>query len=33
MKKAGIQQVAIQAVTEPKETIKSFSKEIIRRMK
>ena len=33
MKKAGIKQVAIQAVTDPKETIKSFSKEIIRRMK
>jgi alkanesulfonate monooxygenase SsuD/methylene tetrahydromethanopterin reductase-like flavin-dependent oxidoreductase (luciferase family) len=33
MKKAGIKQVAIQAVTDPQETIKSFSKEIIRRMK
>lgn len=33
MKKAGIKQVAIQAVTDPKETIKSFSKEIIRQMK
>jgi 5,10-methylenetetrahydromethanopterin reductase len=33
MKKAGIKQVAIQAVTDPKETIETFSKEIIRRMK
>jgi alkanesulfonate monooxygenase SsuD/methylene tetrahydromethanopterin reductase-like flavin-dependent oxidoreductase (luciferase family) len=33
MQKAGIKQVAIQAVTDPKETIESFSKEIIRRMK
>ena len=32
MKKAGIKQVAIQAVTDPKETIESFSQEIIRRM-
>lgn len=33
MKKAGINQVAIQPVTDPKETIESFSKEIIKRMK
>jgi 5,10-methylenetetrahydromethanopterin reductase len=33
MEKAGIKQVAIQAVTDPKETIKSFSKEIMWRMK
>jgi len=33
MKKAGIQQVAIQAVTDPVETIESFSKEIIRKLK
>jgi alkanesulfonate monooxygenase SsuD/methylene tetrahydromethanopterin reductase-like flavin-dependent oxidoreductase (luciferase family) len=32
MKKAGISQVAIQPVTDPKETIESFSKEILRRM-
>jgi 5,10-methylenetetrahydromethanopterin reductase len=33
MKKAGINQVAIQAVTDPKDTIEVFSKEIIKRMK
>lgn len=33
MKKAGINQVAIQPVTDTKETIDSFSKEILRRMK
>ena len=33
MQKAGIQQVAIQAVTDPKETIETFSKEIIKRWK
>jgi alkanesulfonate monooxygenase SsuD/methylene tetrahydromethanopterin reductase-like flavin-dependent oxidoreductase (luciferase family) len=33
MQKAGMQQVAIQAVTEPQETIETFSKEIIRRWK
>jgi 5,10-methylenetetrahydromethanopterin reductase len=33
MRKAGIQQVAIQAVLDPRETIETFSKEIIRRMK
>jgi 5,10-methylenetetrahydromethanopterin reductase len=33
MKKARIKQVAIQAVTDPKETIESFSQEIIQRMK
>jgi alkanesulfonate monooxygenase SsuD/methylene tetrahydromethanopterin reductase-like flavin-dependent oxidoreductase (luciferase family) len=33
MQKAGIKQVAIQAVTDPKETIETFSKEIMRRMK
>lgn len=33
MRKAGINQVAIQAVTDPKETIEAFSKEIIKRWK
>jgi len=33
MKQAGINQVAIQAVTDPKETIETFSKEIMKRMK
>jgi 5,10-methylenetetrahydromethanopterin reductase len=33
MRKAGIQQVAIQPVLDPRETIEAFSKEIIRRMK
>ena len=33
MKKAGINQVAIQPVTDPKETIESFAKEILQRMK
>ena len=33
MKNAGIQQVAIQAIRDPKETIEEFSKEIIRRTK
>jgi alkanesulfonate monooxygenase SsuD/methylene tetrahydromethanopterin reductase-like flavin-dependent oxidoreductase (luciferase family) len=33
MQKAGIRQVAIQAVTDPKDTIETFSKEIMRRMK
>jgi alkanesulfonate monooxygenase SsuD/methylene tetrahydromethanopterin reductase-like flavin-dependent oxidoreductase (luciferase family) len=33
MQKAGINQVAIQAVTDPKETIETFSKEIIKRWK
>ena len=33
MQKAGINQVAIQAVTNPKETIETFSKKIMRRMK
>lgn len=33
MKKAGINQVAIQAVTDPRETIETFAKEIIRRVK
>jgi 5,10-methylenetetrahydromethanopterin reductase len=31
MQKAGVNQVAIQAVTDPKETIETFSKEIIKR--
>ena len=31
MHRAGINQVAIQAVTDPKETIETFSKEIIKR--
>ena len=33
MRKAGIQQVAIQAISDPKETIETFAKEIIRRMR
>jgi len=33
MKKAGINQVAVQAVTDPKDTIETFSKEIIKRIK
>lgn len=33
MRKAGIQQVAIQAITDPKETIETFAKEIIKRMR
>jgi 5,10-methylenetetrahydromethanopterin reductase len=33
MRKAGIQQVAIQAVLDPRGTIETFSKEIIRRMR
>ena len=33
MRNAGIQQVAIQAVTDPQETIETFSKEIMRRMR
>jgi alkanesulfonate monooxygenase SsuD/methylene tetrahydromethanopterin reductase-like flavin-dependent oxidoreductase (luciferase family) len=33
MKKAGINQVAVQAVTDSKETIETFSSEIIKRMK
>lgn len=32
MRKAGINQAAIQAVTDPKETIETFSKEIIKKM-
>ena len=33
MKKAGINQVAVQAVTDSKETLETFSSEIIKRMK
>jgi alkanesulfonate monooxygenase SsuD/methylene tetrahydromethanopterin reductase-like flavin-dependent oxidoreductase (luciferase family) len=33
MKKAGINQVAIQAVTDPRETIETFAKEIMRWVK
>ena len=33
MKKAGLNQVAIQPVTDARETIETFSKEIIRRMR
>ncbi len=33
MQKAGIQQVAIQAVTDPEEMIETFAKEIIKRWK
>jgi hypothetical protein len=33
MRRAGIRQVAIQAIADPKETIEGFSKEIIRRMR
>jgi alkanesulfonate monooxygenase SsuD/methylene tetrahydromethanopterin reductase-like flavin-dependent oxidoreductase (luciferase family) len=33
MKKAGIRQVAVQSVISPRETIETFAKEIIRRMK
>lgn len=33
MKKAGINQVAIQAVTDPRETIETFAKEIMRRVR
>jgi len=33
MRKAGINQVAIQAVTDPRETIETFAKEVIRRVK
>lgn len=33
MKKAGINQVAIQAVTDPRETIETFAKEVIRRVR
>ncbi len=32
MKKAGVHQVAIQPITDPRETIETFAKEIIRRM-
>jgi alkanesulfonate monooxygenase SsuD/methylene tetrahydromethanopterin reductase-like flavin-dependent oxidoreductase (luciferase family) len=33
MKKAGINQIAVQPVTDPRATIETFSKEIIRRMR
>jgi alkanesulfonate monooxygenase SsuD/methylene tetrahydromethanopterin reductase-like flavin-dependent oxidoreductase (luciferase family) len=33
MKKAGIQQVAIQPVTDTRETIETFAKEILRKVK
>jgi 2-iminoacetate synthase ThiH len=33
MRQAGIRQVAIQAIADPKETIEAFSKEIIRRIR
>jgi 5,10-methylenetetrahydromethanopterin reductase len=33
MRKAGIRQVAIQAIADPKETIETFAKEIIRRVR
>jgi len=33
MKKAGVHQVAIQPITDPRETIETFAKEIMRRMR
>jgi alkanesulfonate monooxygenase SsuD/methylene tetrahydromethanopterin reductase-like flavin-dependent oxidoreductase (luciferase family) len=33
MRKAGLNQVAVQAITDPRETIETFSRQIIKRMK